>query len=193
MKNEEATYKTTTSLLKIAREHFTKYGYFGVSLEKIVEEGNMTRGAVYHHFKSKKGLFMAVLENVQMDIAKQIEKEALIGDDPWQQLILGSVGFVRSANAKENRRILLVDAPAALGWDDWRKYDQENSMSVLRAHIDDLKIQGFLRDDVDTALMTYSISGALNELALNYSQYEALGGDEAMLHTITQLVSGFKK
>jgi hypothetical protein len=32
-------------------------------------------------------------------------------------------------------------------------------MSVLQAHIDDLKAQGFLRSGVDTALMTYSISG----------------------------------
>ena len=50
MKNEEASYKTISTLLAIARRHFTEYGYFNVSLEKIAEEGNFTRGAFYHHF-----------------------------------------------------------------------------------------------------------------------------------------------
>ncbi len=34
MKNAEASYKTTSKLLGIARKHFTKYGYFDVALEK---------------------------------------------------------------------------------------------------------------------------------------------------------------
>jgi len=53
VKNKEATLKTTSSLIKIAREHFAEHGYFDVSLEKIAEEGAVTRGAVYHHFKNK--------------------------------------------------------------------------------------------------------------------------------------------
>ncbi len=193
MKNEEASYKTTSKLLAIARKHFTKYGYFDVALEKIADEGNVTRGAIYHHFKNKQGLFTAVLECVQKDVSMQIEKMAMTSDDPWQQLILGCVGFVKAANEKENKQILLVDAPAALGWSVWRQIDQENSMNVLREHIGDLKTWGYLGDTVDIELMTYSISGALNELALNYSQTESTDSDDKIINTITQLVYGFKK
>jgi AcrR family transcriptional regulator len=193
LKNADAAYKTTSSLLKIARNHFTKYGYFAVSLEKIATEGNVTRGAVYHHFKNKQGLFTAVLESVQKDVAAQILIEAMKSEDPWQQLILGFAGFVNGANAKKNRRILLVDAPAVLGWDAWRKADKENSMSVLQKHIDDLKAQNYLRDDVDTKLMTYSLSGAVNEIALHCTQRKVIGEDDRIIKTISQLVSGFKK
>ncbi len=193
MKNEEATQKTTSALLKIARKHFTKYGYFDVSLEKIAEEANVTRGAVYHHFKNKKGLFLSVLDNVQEDVAILIEKEAMKSDDLWQQLILGCLGFIKGANAKESRRILLVEAPAVVGWDAWRKADQENSMSVLQSHIDDLKEQGYLQEDVDTKLMTYSISGALNELALNYPSHDSVEVDKAISVTISQMARGFRK
>jgi len=196
MKNEEASAKTISSLVKIARKHFTEYGYFEVSLEKIAEETNVTRGAVYHHFKSKQGLFIAVLESVQNDIVIQIENEASKSNDPWQQLILGCAGFVKGANAKENRRILLMDAPAALGWEIWRKYDRENSMNALKQHINDLKILGYLRDDVDTELMTFSVSGALNELALVYSDNDTHGTLEEsnpLITIISLLVSGFKR
>ena len=192
MKNEEASYKTTSNLLAIARKHFTEYGYFDVVLEKIAEEGNVTRGAVYHHFKNKQGLFTAVLECVQKDVSMQIEKAAMKSDDPWQQLILGCVGFVKAANERENKRILLVDAPAVLGWTTWRQIDQENSMNVLQAHINDLKEWGYLNDNVDTELMTYSVSGALNELVLNYSQTEISSNDK-IINTITQFVHGFRK
>ena len=192
MKNKEASYKTTSNLLAIARKHFTEYGYFDVALEKIAEEGNVTRGAVYHHFKNKQGLFTAVLECVQKDVSLQIEEAAMKSDDPWQQLILGCAGFVKAANERENKRILLVDAPAVLGWAAWRQIDQENSMNVLQEHISDLKAWGYLRDDADTELMTYSVSGALNELALNYAQTET-GSDDKIIDTITQLVYGFKK
>jgi hypothetical protein len=82
-----------------------------------------------------------------------------------------------------------VDA-AAVGWEAWRKADQENSMGVLQAHIVELKTQGYLVDDVDTNLMTYCISGALNELALQYSSAE---DNQALYNTISSMVDGFKK
>ncbi len=192
MKNAEATYKTTSSLLKIARKHFTEYGYLDVSLEKIAEEGNVTRGAVYHHFKNKQGLFAAVLENVQKDVAVQIEREVMKSNDPWQQLVLGCVGFVNGANAKESRRILLVDGPAALGWDAWRKSDQVNSMSILKEHIDAIQAEGYLHDDVDINLMVHALSGALNELALSCSQHGVTSKDDRIIKTISRLVDGFK-
>ncbi len=193
MKNSEATYKTTSSLIEIARKYFAEYGYFDVPLDKIAEEANVTRGAIYHHFKNKQGLFIAVLDSVQKDIAAQIEKAALKSDDPWQQLIFGCVGFVNCANAKPNRRILLVDAPSVLGWDTWRKIDRENSMRTLQEQISDLNAWGYLCDDVDTSLMTCAVSGALNELALNYSQDDAVSTDRKIFDTISQLVSGFRR
>lgn len=193
MKKEEAAQRTISVLLKIAQTHFTRYGYFDVSLETIAKEGDVTRGAVYHHFKNKKNLFLAVLDNVQEDIAVQIEQEALKSNDPWEQLILGCAGFIKGANTQDNRRILLVDAPAVVGWDAWRKADQENSMNVLQQHIDDLKEMGCLAEGVDTRLMTLSISGALNELALSCPA----GGDEALsqgiYRIISQMVDGFKR
>ena len=158
--------KTTSSFIEIARKYFAEYGYFDV---------------------------LAVLDSVQKDIAAQIEKAALKSNDPWQQLIFGCVGFVNCANAKPNRRILLVDAPSVLGWDTWRKIDQENSMRTLQEQINDLKAWGYLCDDVDTSLMTCSVSGALNELALNYSQDDAVSTDRKIFDTISQLVNGFRR
>lgn len=193
MKKEEAARKTIASLTEIARRHFTQYGYHHVSLEKIAEEGQVTRGAVYHHFKNKQGLFLAVLEQVQQDVAAKIEQVAMTSEDPWQQLILGCVGFIKGANAPECRQILLVDAPAVVGWEAWRKADQENSMDSLQRHLLDLKEQGYLAEEVSPTWMTFALSGALNELALNYSAETTGEMEQTILQLITRLVEGFRK
>jgi len=50
-----------TELLKIASREFAKYGYKGVSLEKIAKKANITKAAIYYHFKSKAELFRNVV------------------------------------------------------------------------------------------------------------------------------------
>lgn len=83
----------------------------------IVREAGLTRGALYHHFRSKKGLFLAVLEAAQQSIASRVEEEAGGSEDPWTQLLLGCRAFMKEAVEPRNRRILLVDGPAVLGWE----------------------------------------------------------------------------
>ena len=67
--------QTKNTLINIAKKHFTEYGFAYTSLEAIVKEANMTRGAVYHHFKNKKDLFLAVLEQIQIDTGNTLKKK----------------------------------------------------------------------------------------------------------------------
>src|SRR5258705_13817864 len=56
------TEDTRRRLLEAARRVFLKRGWFGTSLEMIVREAGLTKGAVYSRFKSKADLFLALLE-----------------------------------------------------------------------------------------------------------------------------------
>ncbi|WP_243014531.1 TetR family transcriptional regulator, partial [Brevibacillus borstelensis] len=53
-RSKAETTETIRKLIEIARTHFTEYGYANTVLESIVHEAKLTRGAVYHHFRSKK-------------------------------------------------------------------------------------------------------------------------------------------
>lgn len=81
-------------MINIAKKYFTEYGFVHTSLEVIVKEANMTRGAVYHHFKNKKDLFLAVLEQIQIDTEKYIEEKASLSYNLWEQLILDCIAFI---------------------------------------------------------------------------------------------------
>lgn len=108
-KNKAETEQTIQNLINIARHHFTAYGYANASLEEIVKEAGLTRGALYHHFKNKKGLFLAVFEAVQEEVGGYVEAAAAQSKDSWEQLVNGCQAFLEGAVESHNQRILLID------------------------------------------------------------------------------------
>lgn len=67
--------KVMTAAVRVFRVH----GYQGASLNEIVAESGVTKGAFFHHFKSKKDIALAMLDDIE---AKRIRKEWIdpIGD-----------------------------------------------------------------------------------------------------------------
>ncbi|MET8049613.1 helix-turn-helix domain-containing protein [Streptosporangium sp. NPDC005286] len=53
--------RTRTSVLAAAREEFTEHGYALAKVDRIAERAELTRGAVYSNFPSKRALYLAVL------------------------------------------------------------------------------------------------------------------------------------
>jgi AcrR family transcriptional regulator len=55
--------QTSARLLASARRTFARHGYHGTSLERVSENAGCTKGALYDHFGSKEGLFLALLDD----------------------------------------------------------------------------------------------------------------------------------
>jgi AcrR family transcriptional regulator len=51
------TLATKRKLEQIARELFAERGFAGVSSEELVAKADVTRGALYHHYDGKEGVF----------------------------------------------------------------------------------------------------------------------------------------
>ena len=192
-RNKEETALTIQKLIVVARTHFTDRGYADAALEEIVQEAGLTRGALYHHFGNKKGLFQAVLDTVQKEVAERVETQAAKSGDVWEQLILGCRAFITAAVEPKNKRIMLVDGPAVLGWEEWRKMDEQNSMRLLREQLQFMQQQGELRQVAIDAL-THMLSGAMNEAALWIAQSaeEQQAYEESMI-VISLLLEGLRR
>ncbi|MGO4547740.1 TetR/AcrR family transcriptional regulator [Paenibacillus sp. 2TAB23] len=194
-RNKQDTAITINKIKQIAREHFTDHGYAECSLEEIARSAEVTRGALYHHFENKKGLFRVVLASVQEEVAQCIEEEASQSEDMFEQLYLGCRAFVTAATEPANRRIMLIDGPAVLGWEEWRQLDAKQSMRLLRGQLELMQLQGSLQNiRLDAA--THLLSGALNEAALWLAQKtDAEEADAALddcLHTLRRLLDGLR-
>lgn len=191
-RSKSETNETIQLLLKVARAHFTDRGYANAALEEIAEEAKVTRGALYHHFKNKQGLFLAVLELVQTEISDRVEREAVSTEDPWDQLLIGCRAFIAAVVEPQNKRIMLIDGPSVVGWEAWREMDEQNSMSHLREQLVMMQEQGILKP-VPVDAMTHALSGALNECSLWIAQMpETAVGLEETMDVITGMLKGFR-
>lgn len=192
MSKAEQKQQTMQKLIEVAREMFSKKGYLDAAMEDIVKQAGVTRGALYHNFGSKEGLFEAVLASVQQEIGERVEAEAAKSEEPWQQLILGCLAFVSSAVEQRNKRILLIDGPAVIGWEKWRRMDEENSMRHLREQLQTMQEQGYLRP-VSIDALTHLLSGAMNEAVLWIS--ETLNQEKSLEEisaAMTLLLEGYR-
>ena len=61
----EQSDRTRTALLSVAQRLFAEQGYADTSTKDIVDGAKVTRGALYYHFRSKKGIFQAVFEQLR--------------------------------------------------------------------------------------------------------------------------------
>jgi AcrR family transcriptional regulator len=161
---------TREKLLRTARRLFARRGYSDVGTEEIVRRAGVTRGALYHHFRDKRDLFRAVFVAVENELIERIAAEALSQPEPMEQLRRGWTLFLDAALEPEVQRIALIDAPAVLGWQEWRE--------VGRAGIDlvALGLEGAMEagaiERQPLIPLSHVIVGALDEGALYVAQAE---------------------
>lgn len=190
-KKEMAALTTKKSILKVARQKFASKGFDSTSLEEIVEELHLTRGAFYHHFKNKKVLFLALVESIQEEIAERIERAAMQTKEDWEQLLLGSVEFVLAALDKSIVQILLLDGPSVLSWEEWKALDNKHSEFQLKDQLRQLQNTGKIIQ-LDLDLLSSFISGGLNELAIRLSTRESVDKAEVQ-KIIVHMFEGIRK
>lgn len=178
----EAAAETARRVLAAGAELFAAEGYAAVSVDDVAQHAGVTRGAVYHHYRNKVGLFRAVAADLQSGVAAAVVAAAERADggqpdggppgEGWPdggqvcggaraQLSAGSHAFLDAITAAPVVRVLLVDAPAVIGWAQWRDLDAENSM----VHLGEALSRVGVPDDLLEA-MTAQLSGAMNEAAL---------------------------
>jgi AcrR family transcriptional regulator len=63
-------------LLETAIGMFAQKGYAGTSVREIAEQAGVSKPVLYYYFKSKEGLFLAILEMAE-DLQKQLLAEVL--------------------------------------------------------------------------------------------------------------------
>lgn len=164
----EQSLGTIKQLIAVAFQEFSQKGYAAASTEGIVKKAGVTRGALYHHFKDKKDLFLAVFKAAQEEIGRRIEQRVDASDDPWEQLTYGCCAFLEACTDPALQQVVVIDAPAVLDWNAYRGADQnlpEGGFSLLRQGLQELSQAGILKPMSIDAL-THLLSGAMDEAAV---------------------------
>ncbi len=63
--------ETRAKLLAAGRKAFAEKGFAGAYMDDFTAQAGLTRGALYHNFGDKRGLFAAVVDEIDSAIAAQ--------------------------------------------------------------------------------------------------------------------------
>lgn len=142
---------------------FVEKGYFNTGTEEIVQQADVTRGALYHHFADKKALFLAVFEAVEADLLANAGAAEVT--DSFTRLRVGLLGFLDASLTPEVQRVLLIDGPAVLGWSDWRALEAKYGLGAIRELLAAAISEGTLREQPIDAL-AHILLASVDEAAL---------------------------
>lgn len=162
----EDALHTKKTVLNTAIRMLSSEGYDRFSLNKLAQNCDVTRGAVYHHFKNKKTLFLEVVKFLLKKMGESIYRWAQSGPsggkDLMEAFLCGTRGFLNESQSPEYQRIILLDAPAVLGMKKWQAIDDEYTTSTLVSVFTQLKRES---DTYDPAVLAQAFSGAMNHLS----------------------------
>jgi AcrR family transcriptional regulator len=65
-------------ILTGARTCFARHGYEGATVRRLEEETGLSRGAIFHHFRDKEALFLAVAEDDAATMVATVAEHGLV-------------------------------------------------------------------------------------------------------------------
>lgn len=183
---------TRTALVEAGKRLFPAHGYEAVGTEQIVAEAGVTRGALYHHFEGKRGLFLAVFEDVERDLVERFPLADLSGADPLGALRAGISTFLELSLDLELQQITLIDGPAVLGWEEWHRIEVRYGLGLIQAGVTAAVAAGQLRE-LPVEELSNALLGALIEAALYVARAEdPPAAKERMVSVLESLLDGLR-
>ena len=133
------------AILDAARRAFARHGYEGATVRVLEAETGLSRGAIFHHFRDKEALFLALAEDDAARTAEVVARSGLV--QVMRELRDKDAGWL--GVQLEVRRRLRTDPAFAASW-------AERQEAVALATAERLERQrraGVVRTDVPVALL----------------------------------------
>jgi AcrR family transcriptional regulator len=161
---QERSEATTERLLESARRLFADQGFAATSLDQVVADAGVTKGALYHHFDGKRELFRAVFDREHARIAALVVEAAAAEPDAWSAFYAGCRAFFEETQSPGSQRIALLDGPSALGWDEMREIESRYSLELIRLGLERAIAEGRMAER-PVAPLAHMLFGGLCEAA----------------------------
>lgn len=131
-RRQQYSAATRRALLRAAGSLFAVRGYAATSLDAIVAEAKVTKGALYHHFASKQGIFEAVLTDLEDQAARRITKAMKGAKDPWDQARAALAAFLEVLREPAYSRLVVHEGPTVLGPQHHDEHEERSTFAVVR-------------------------------------------------------------
>jgi AcrR family transcriptional regulator len=186
----EATYE---ALLDSASGCFFESGFAATSLDQVAQRARVTKGAIYHHFTSKRELFMAVLERQQEHSVGSVGQAGATASDAWIGIVAAVDAFLETISDPIYQRLCWVEGPSALGFEDWWACGERYEIEVIRLLLDRAASAGLLIvEDLD--MLAHVLFGAVTAGVLAMARSEKPSVERERFRTVMlALIAGLAR
>lgn len=173
-----------TAILDAARKLFVERGFDATSVDDIAREAQLSKGAVYHHFRDKQQIFAQVYLEAERGVVAAVATAAAAPDlGPWQRAENAASKVLELYAADPDTRALLRQASSVLGSERARAIDTEVALPLIVAVLAELSEVGELRS------MSIEVAAPLVfRLLVEGSMAIALADDPASVYQEVEVV-----
>ncbi|MRH87774.1 TetR family transcriptional regulator [Nocardia sp. SYP-A9097] len=167
-----------SQILDGARSCFAEYGYEGATVRRLEEATGLSRGAIFHHFRDKDALFLALAQEDAGRMAEVAANEGLI--QVMRDMLARPEDFDWLGTRLEIARRLRNDPEFRRNW-------EERSVELTAATVARLerrKAEGALRDDVPTTVLLGYLDLVLDGLIARIASGHANDNLSAVLDVV---------
>jgi AcrR family transcriptional regulator len=164
-RREEYAEATREAIVESGLKLFAEKGYQRTSLDEVADRARVSKGAVYHHFASKREVFEAVFSMVGSSSISQLTTKMSDDSDPRSASIQNLLSsYFDICVGRIYYRIVLQEGPGALGWGFWRNFVQESIEEPMLG-----MVKNFTRDPaaISDELLLRILTSAIHELAFS--------------------------
>ncbi|MCG8922789.1 TetR/AcrR family transcriptional regulator [Lentzea sp. CC55] len=157
-------------ILDGARACFARHGYEGATVRRLEEATGLSRGAIFHHFRDKESLFLALAEDDALRMADVVAEQGLVQvmrdllDEPEKRTGEHAADWL--GTRLEVSRRLRTDPDFRARWAE----RSEQLTAATRQRLIRQREAGNLRDDVDVTVLTsfleLVLEGLVSHLAM---------------------------
>jgi AcrR family transcriptional regulator len=139
------THRTPSAsqrLLAAAGSEFSRFGRAGARTDRIARQAGVNKQLIHYYFRTKDGLYEAVLAQASQQVAEALSRLPLVGltaVERLRRLVRGQFDFL-AAHPELTRLLVRADAPGS--WLD-------TALAPLAALLTEGQATGFFRDDID--------------------------------------------
>lgn len=160
--NLPSASNTRTKIGTVAEVLFAERGFEGTSIQAIAEAAGIAKALIYHHYQSKEGLYLAVLENAVSKVVAAVEEIAANQDAPQAKIRAVARAFLDQDQACPQQfhlvqRAIDQQSPAAVALAE-RWFSRVHQ--ALQAIIEEGGRQGIFKPR-QPQLTTFTVSGLI--------------------------------
>jgi AcrR family transcriptional regulator len=182
------------AVMQAALELFMERDFDEVSTADILERAGVSRGALYHHFPSKRELYRQVwLQLCEAPLVSQFV-EAAAGLTPFEALLSGMRTYLsEAAGNRVLQRIGLLQSRTVLGWEGWRDGIRDLALGTMNAVVEAAMEAGEMRRG-DVEATSHMMMAAIIEAGLLVATAEdKTAARKAAEPQLTALIEGLRR